>query len=577
MPDTLGRFRILEPLGADFIGSRYLAFDPQINRQVVLRTLDPSSEDTAGLVREHFLQEARTAARLSHPNIIKVFGIHTEDPQPFVVLENLDGPSLDLVLAESGPLPVERTVRLIGPVADALEYAHGEGVIHRDVRPGAIIVLSGDQPALTGFVMAKMADVVSAVTRQGLAVGTPGYASPELVTGGNTDLRGDIFSLGAVIYEALTGCQAFVGRNMAETLYRIAHADPEPPSSLVPGLDQRHDRLLLRALAKSPDQRPQTMGELRMELDAWLKPEAGMPDLLADTDEILTELSPLAVDHGGQLPVPDPGMTVAPEGPAPEPVTAADPEPESKGVIGIPRPVVTDQTASAPQAMVAEGSAGAEKGARSSVPAAPVTTGPAPHRERRKSVPVIAAAAAVMLVSLLAAWQFGWFGSGSGERATGGQEELLTTAVEMVDAVDAATGTVSGVEGQLLPGHEAEPPEQAPAELLTISEPPADESAGDSTRSGGDPGESGDSGQPPEKAVAAPPPPTGVLEVASLPWARVTVDGSVKGETPLRIDGLAEGEHRLSLSSAGGMEWSGVVVVRGNRSTYYYHHFREDG
>lgn len=269
MPDTLGRFRILEPMGADFIGSRYLAFDPQINRQVILRTLDPSSEDTAGLVREHFLQEARTAARLSHPNIVKVFGIHTEDPQPFVVLENLEGPSLELLLAQSGPLPVERTVRLVGPVADALDYAHGEGVIHRDVRPGAIVILPGGQPVLTGFVMAKMADVVSAVTRQGLAVGTPGYSSPELVTGGHADLRGDIFSLGAVIYESLTGIRAFVGKNMADTLYRIAHTDPDLPSSLVPGLDQRHDHLLQRALAKSPELRQQTMGELRAELDAW--------------------------------------------------------------------------------------------------------------------------------------------------------------------------------------------------------------------------------------------------------------------------------------------------------------------
>jgi len=273
MSETFGRFRILERLGADFIGSRYQAFDPQIGRQVVLRTLDPACEDAGGLVREHFLQEARTAACLAHPNIIRVFGIHTDEPQPFVVLEYLEGPTLKRLLADSGPIPPERVAKLLAPVADALGYAHGEGVIHRDVRPGAVVVLPGDQPVLTGFVMAKMADVVSAVTRRGLTAGTPGYAAPELVTGMPADFRSDIYSLGIVIYEALTGQQPIRGRNVAETLHRIAHGEIGPPSSLVEDLGGRHDRVVLRAVARSPEERTQTMGRLREELRAWQVPE----------------------------------------------------------------------------------------------------------------------------------------------------------------------------------------------------------------------------------------------------------------------------------------------------------------
>jgi serine/threonine-protein kinase len=471
--------------------------------------LDSANEDAAGLVREHFLQEARIAARLSHPSILKIFGIQTKEPQPFVVMEFLEGPSLAELLAESGPLPVERTVRLIGPVAGALEYAHDEGVIHRDLRPGVIIVLAGDQPILTGFLMAKMADVVSAVTRQGLAVGTPGYSSPELVTGGSADRRGDIFSLGVVVYELLTGRQPFIGRNMAETLYRIAHVDPQPPSTLASGLDERHDRLLLRALAKSPEQRQQNMGEFKSELEAWLvPPQESAPD---DTDE---------------LPLSDPSR----------PLAALEIEPE-------PPPMPTPP------------------------PAVPV----APDRRAwpagaPKRLAVAAGVVAVLLVSLLAAWQFGWLGS---EPAT----EKAIEGMPPIAAVEETADAGSAVDDNASAGGEVEATEPngetAAGEIAAVPEP-ATESAARSS-----PGE--DAAEPPLETVVAPSLPSGVLEVASLPWARVSLDGMEQGETPLRIDGLAPGEHRLSLSSAGGVQWSGMVTVRGNQSTYYYHNFEEDG
>lgn len=593
MPEKLGRFRILEPLGADFIGSRYLAFDPQISRQVVLRTLDPGCEDAGGLVREHFLQEARTAARLSHPNIIKVFGIHTEAPQPFVVLENLEGPSLEELLADAGPLPVERTVRLIVPVADALEYVHAEGVIHRDVRPGAIVVLPGDQPALTGFVMAKMADVVSAVTRQGLAVGTPGYASPELVTGGIADLRGDIFSLGAVIYEMLTGRQAFVGRNMAETLYRIAHADPDPPSSLVPGLDHRHDRLLFRALAKSPDKRQQSMGELRTELEAWRVSGAVGAVSMDDTDEITPDSGLSDADDTGRLPEQAPEAAAAvvtgsgadvPELESepefePEPHHEPEPVPEPE-----PEPELVESPA-APEYVAPFAAAESGKAVQPPVPTAARAKGHPPPGERRKLLPVIAAVAAVLLVSLLAAWQLDWFGSSPANDAADGGEELLARTGQLVEADPAGAGdTRSGITGAgELPEDTAgmaksdSAPEEAVVEPGASVKPPVELSDGTATRETDETADRGSTAGPPEEAVPPPPPPTGVLEVASHPWARVTLDGVSKGETPLRIDGVAEGEHRVSLVSDAGLKWTGMVTVKGRRSTYCFHNFSEGG
>jgi hypothetical protein len=566
MPVKLGRFRILEPLGADFIGSRYLAYDPQIGRQVVLRTLDPANEDREGLVREHFLQEARIAARLSHPNIVKVFGIHTDGPRPFVVLENLEGESLDELVAGEGPLSVERTVRLITPVVDALTYAHAEGVIHRDIRPGAIVVLPGDQPALTGFVMAKMADLVSAVTRQGLAVGTPGYASPELVTGGNADSRGDIFSLGTVIYEMTTGHQAFVGRNMAETLYRIAHADPEPPSSLVAGLDERHDRLLLRALAKSPEERQQTMGELRAELELWLDEGAAVAEPLVHTDEIPPDIASAGFDDTDRLPVLE---TESAHEPQIEPATA-------------PGPVVTtpDSVFAEPDVAVR-----AEKAAAPPVLRVAGAKPAGPQGERKTLIRIIAASAAVLLVSLLAAWQFGWFGSSSVGSAAIGGDQGPAPVEQPVDADPVETGGTSA-----LPTGTGESADNTAGEKGLAQ---GNVTSGDGNEGGADqpagPGAmeaiaGNDSTDPPassperqKETVITPPPPTGILEVASLPWARVKLDGLPKGETPLRIDGVSQGEHRLSLVSASGKQWAGTVTIQGNRSTYRFHNFREGG
>lgn len=500
MSETLGRFRILEPLGTDFIGSRYLAFDPQISRQVVLRTIDPSREDAEGLVREHFLQEARTAARLFHPNIIKVFGIHTDEPQPFVVLEYLEGPTLERLLADDGPLPPRRVASLLAPVADALGYAHAEGVIHRDVRPGAIVVLPGDQAVLTGFVMAKMADVVSAVTRQGLAVGTPGYACPELVTGGEADFRGDIFSLGAVIHEALTGRPPLRGRNMAETLYRIAHGEVDPPSALVDGLDGRHDRLVLRALAKSPDDRQQTMGQLRDELEAWHEETDAEDEPAADT---------------GELP------------PAAETVDA---------------PVVVPQPPPCPERAVRD--------------------------DRRSRLVAVLLAAAVLVISLFGAWRLGWLGR-SGEPATAGGP-AAELAEEPVTEIGDAVGR--SVKTDVLP---VEPPPDDQGLSAEGGEESVGEVEDQPGGAGRDEPPEAEAGSSPEGKPSAIPPPTGVLEVESAPWARVTLDGRARGETPLRIAGLAEGEHRLSLASPAGGEWSGVVRISAGRPTYVFHNFRK--
>jgi len=272
------------------------------------------------------------------------------------------------------------------------------------------------------------------------------------------------------------------------------------------------------------------MGELRAELEAWLRDEATAADLRVDIGEIAAEPGPPGLDDTDQLPVQDPSET----GPVlelePEPKPGAEPEVEP-----VPVPL-------------------------------PMVEGPAPKNARRKVAPAIAAVAVVVLI-VLAVWQFGGIGAGPADDAAPGEVEMLTLPDEAADErfPVAGDGSATGESAEL------------DGEAEAISEPPAAASAGDTAGSGGETGHTAVSEVPPEKSIVAPPLSTGVLEVASLPWARVTLDGRVRGETPLRIDGLAEGEHRLSLTGAVGKKWSGVVTVQGDRSTYYFHNFREDG
>jgi serine/threonine-protein kinase len=250
----LGRYELLGELGRGAMGVVYRARDPIIDRVVALKTIDSGrSGEAAATFTERFFQEARSAGRLSHPNIVTIFDAGETGGQAYIAMEFLEGTSLREMLDEHAPLPVARAVEIAGQVARGLAYAHEHGVVHRDVKPANIIVLRNRRPKITDFGIARLgeADVLA-----GSRAGSPKYMSPEQIRGdGTLDGRSDLFSLGAVLYEMLTGRQPFNGGDVVSIMRSVLEATPEPPSAYNPRVPPELDAAVLRMLGKRPDER----------------------------------------------------------------------------------------------------------------------------------------------------------------------------------------------------------------------------------------------------------------------------------------------------------------------------------
>ncbi len=260
MPDArenrIGRFEILAELGHGAMGTVYKARDPQLDRIVAIKTLRVnlglSPEQLAAYTRR-FYQEAMAAGRLSHPNIVAVYDVVEIEDTPYIVMEYVEGQTLSRLMAAEAPLPLERAVEMARQVCGALEYAHARGVVHRDIKPSNILVAGGRQMKVGDFGIARI--VGKKLTQTGALLGSPSYMSPEQVRGREVDGRSDIFSLGVVLYEALTGADAFPGENPSTVLYNIVHQAPVPIPERNPAVFPALDAVVLRALAKEPEQR----------------------------------------------------------------------------------------------------------------------------------------------------------------------------------------------------------------------------------------------------------------------------------------------------------------------------------
>ena len=265
---TLGRYKILGELGRGAMGAVYRALDPVIDREVAIKTLLPNlPEDVMQEVRERFIREARSAGRLSHPNIVTIFDVGEQDGVAYIAMEVLEGRSLQQMLREAGRLPLASIVNIAAQVADALDHAQRFGIVHRDVKPANIMVSAAGRAKLTDFGVAHVPS--SSMTQTGAALGSPKYMSPEQVTGQPVDPRSDIFSLGVVLYEMLARRTPF--ENPADTnvwalLHRIAGERHRPVTELDRELPAIFDRILDRALAKSPAQRYQRAGDMANDL-----------------------------------------------------------------------------------------------------------------------------------------------------------------------------------------------------------------------------------------------------------------------------------------------------------------------
>jgi hypothetical protein len=256
----IGRYQIIEELGRGAMGVVYRGFDPTIGRTVAIKTLQLDTCDPELLAR--FRREAQTAGVLSHPNIVTIYDAGEDGGVFYIAMELVEGETLRKILV-GGPLPVERTVRLVEQMGAALDYAHGHYIVHRDIKP-ANIVVSNDHVKVMDFGVAKITGVN--LTVAGQMMGTPAYMAPEVVKGGEADGRADIFSLGVVLYEMLTGAKPFGGHDITTVIYKIMEAQPEAPAALNSLLDAGLNYVALKALAKEPAERYQTCAELIADL-----------------------------------------------------------------------------------------------------------------------------------------------------------------------------------------------------------------------------------------------------------------------------------------------------------------------
>ncbi len=271
LPDKIGRYEILEELGRGAMGTVYRAKDPSMDRVVALKTI--ISVALAGQhekeYRERFYREARAAGGLAHPGIVTVFDVGEHAGMPFLVMEFIKGHTLDDIVKAGERLSLERTCEIGQRVAEALGYAHQHGVIHRDIKPANILMTSREaygieRPKIADFGVAKLAEGRSTLTGQ--LLGTPAFMPPEQFTGGPIDGRADLFSLGVVLYWMATGEQPFPGESITAVSYKVVHTDPVPPRKLNPWIPVELDNLIMKCLAKSPDERYQTGEELAQQL-----------------------------------------------------------------------------------------------------------------------------------------------------------------------------------------------------------------------------------------------------------------------------------------------------------------------
>jgi len=250
----LSRYEIEEEIGRGAMGVVYRARDGVLDRHVALKKLDPvsGSRPDSDLV-ERFLREAKSAARLSHPNVVQVFDVFEADGSYYIAMELLDGVELTDLIGEEN-LSVDAKLDIIGQVVDAIQAAHEAGVVHRDLKPANIFVTSEGRVKVTDFGIAKMLDAgETAMTQIGTVIGTPGYMSPEQIQGQSVDHRSDIFSLSILAYELLSGEVLFADKATTTALYRIVNETPPPVQ--VEGLPPHVWPTIARGMAKDPDQR----------------------------------------------------------------------------------------------------------------------------------------------------------------------------------------------------------------------------------------------------------------------------------------------------------------------------------
>ena len=318
---SLGRYALTEEIGRGSMGTVYRASDPLIERTVAVKTIDLAKLDDGSLEpRARFLREAKAAGRLSHPGIVTIYDVGEIEDVAFIVMELVEGRSLKDVLDRGEKIPLAAALAIISQTADALDFAHKHGVVHRDVKPANVMLTRHGTVKITDFGIARIDQ--TARTRTGILVGSPGYMSPEQLSGKPIDGRSDVFSLGSLLYELAAGRGPFDAErpeDVVTLMSNITSRPHEPPSTVNAALPASIDAIVARALAKRPADRYPGAGEMSADLRRALERDVqivpGEPDIAR-----------LAVSPNVLLPDFDLfAETAAPAAPRPAPASAPAP------------------------------------------------------------------------------------------------------------------------------------------------------------------------------------------------------------------------------------------------------------
>jgi serine/threonine-protein kinase len=267
----IGRYEILGELGKGSMGLVYQALDPKLNRRLAIKTIRFSDEFDTDIIQDiksRFFREAEIAGRLTHPSIVTIYDVGEEGDLTYMAMEFLEGEDLTQFIAKSHLLPIREVFEIVKKIAEALEFAHKAGVIHRDIKPANIMLLKGGGIKVTDFGIAKA--ISSSRTKTGVILGTPNYMSPEQIMGQKIDARSDIFSLGVLFFQLLTGETPFKGDNLSSLLYQITqgkHPSLRERNPKIPGICER---IIDKALAKNPQKRFKSAGEMAYVIQSLL-------------------------------------------------------------------------------------------------------------------------------------------------------------------------------------------------------------------------------------------------------------------------------------------------------------------
>ncbi|MBW2206274.1 MAG: serine/threonine protein kinase [Deltaproteobacteria bacterium] len=269
---TLGRYEVLGELGRGAMGVVYKGADPKIHRTVAIKTvrLSDFDEDVVDDMKERFFREAESAGVLTHPNIVTIYDCGEEHDLAYIAMEYLDGEDLEGYTQKENIMPLRETLSTVLQVAEALDFAHGKGIVHRDIKPANIMrIKETKEVKVTDFGIARITS--SSKTKTGVIMGTPSYMSPEQIAGQKVDGRSDIFSLGVVLFEFLSGTKPFSADDIASMMYKISKEKHPSVRSVNPKVPQVLDKIIDKALTKELSKRYQKAGQMAEHLKAVIQ------------------------------------------------------------------------------------------------------------------------------------------------------------------------------------------------------------------------------------------------------------------------------------------------------------------